>query len=298
MSEPAVLAVSRLTDVSRWSRGSGLEVVLIVLGAILLNRFFNWMSVRITNRIDASGDETDALVHSEVVKHRHALAQVLTWTLRVLTYSVAALMVVQRFGVPLAGFVAPATVVGVALGFGAQRFVQDLLAGFFVITERQYGFGDLIRISVLGVSTAVLGTVEEVSLRITTVRTVNGEAVITPNGQIVQVTNLSRGWARVVIDVPIPATADVIRISEILRQVGAAAFAAAELRPLLLDTPSVMGVESLEVDLFTIRFVARTLPGRQFDVGRALRVRISQALSRVGISLAADLVTKDALATE
>lgn len=298
LSEPVLLAASRLTGVSRWSRGSGLEVILIVLAAILLNRFFHWISVQITNRIDASGTETDALVRSEVVKHRHALAQVLTWTLQVLTYSVAALMVVQRFGVPLAGFVAPATVAGVALGFGAQRFVQDLLAGFFVIAERQYGFGDLIRLSVVGVATAVLGTVEEVSLRITTVRTVNGEVVITPNGQIVQVTNLSRGWARVVIDVPVPATADVIRISEILRQVGASAFTDAKLRPLLLDAPSVMGVESIEVDLFKIRFVARTLPGRQFEVGRALRVRISQALSIIGINLTADLVTKEALASK
>jgi small-conductance mechanosensitive channel len=191
--------------------------------------------------------------------------------------------------VPLAGFVAPATVVGVALGFGAQRLVQDLLAGFFVIAERQYGFGDLIRISVVGVATPVLGTVEDVTLRITTVRSVNGEVVITPNGQIVQVTNLSRDWARSVIDVPVPATADVILISEILRQVGVDAFADSALHALLLDAPSVMGVESIEVDQFKIRVVARTLPGRQFEVGRALRARISRALLRAGITPTANL---------
>ena len=288
------LAVTPLTDVGVWARSSGLEIVLFVLGAILLARLIRWFSLRLTKRIDSSGTETDELVRSEEAKHRHALVQVLTWTLLVVTYSVAALLVVQRFGVPLAGFVAPATVVGVALGFGAQRMVQDLLAGFFVIAERQYGFGDLIRISVVGVATPVLGTVEDVSLRITTIRTVNGEVVITPNGQIVQVTNLSRDWARAVIDVPVPATLDVIRISEILRQVGVDAFKDVELHPLLLDSPAVMGVESMEVDQFKIRLVARTLPGRQFEVGRALRVRITRALLREGIPPTVNVETEQA----
>jgi small-conductance mechanosensitive channel len=278
-----ILASTPLTDVGRWGRGSGLEILLLVLGAILLTRLVRWGGVFLTERIDSRLAEIDELVSSERAKHRHALVQVLTWTLLVLIYSIAALLIVQRFGVPLAGFVAPATVVGVALGFGAQRLVQDLLAGFFVIAERQYGFGDLIRISVVGVAIPVLGTVEDVTLRITTIRSVNGEVVITPNGQIVQVTNLSRDWARSVIDVPVPATADVILISEILRQVGVDAFADSALHALLLDAPSVMGVESIEVDQFKIRVVARTLPGKQFEVGRALRARISRALLREGI---------------
>jgi moderate conductance mechanosensitive channel len=209
----------------------------------------------------------------------------MTWTLLVLLYTATALLVVQRFGVPLTGFIAPATVAGVALGFGAQRIVQDLLAGFFLIAERQYGFGDLVRISTAGSVTPVLGTVEDVSLRTTTVRSTNGEVIITPNGQTVQVTNLSRGWARAVIDVPVPVTVDVTRVSEILREVGEAAFKDEELHPLLLDPPSVMGVESIEVDQFKTRIVARTLPGKQFEVGRALRVRIAQAFLREGITV-------------
>jgi small-conductance mechanosensitive channel len=285
------IASAPLTDVSGWARGNGLEIILIVLGSILLTRLIRWLGNRITNRIDTRGTETDKLVRSEAAKHRHALAQVSTWTLLGLIYSVAAVLTVQRLGVPTTGFVAPATVVGVALGFGAQQLVQDLLTGFFVIAERQYGFGDLIRISVVGVPVPVLGTVEDLSLRITTVRSANGEAIITPNGQIVQVTNLSRNWARLVIDVPVPTTVDVNRVSEILRQVGTAAFAEDELQPLLLDAPSVMGVESIEVDQFKIRMVARTLPGKQFEVGRALRMRIAQALSREHITVQTELET-------
>ncbi len=110
-----------------------------------------------------------------------------TWAILVAIYVLAALLVLPRLGVPVAGLVAPATVAGVALGFGAQRIVQDLLAGLFLITERQYGFGDVVRLTVTGAGAPVTGTVEDVTLRVTQIRTVNGEVVITPNGQIVQV---------------------------------------------------------------------------------------------------------------
>ena len=290
-------AVAPLNDIGLWARSSGLEIVLFVTGAVLVTRFATWLSGRITTRIDAQPVDGDVVLRSEAAKHRHAVTQVVTWTFLVLVYCLAAVLVLQRLGVPLTGFVAPATVVGVALGFGAQRIVQDVLAGFFMVTERQYGFGDLVRLNVSGVSTSVTGTVEEVTLRITRVRAPDGEVVTTPNGQIVQVINLSRDWARAVIDVPVPASADVAHVSTLLGQVGAAAFADPELHDLLLDSPAVMGVESLDLDQFKIRVVARTQPGKQFQVGRALRVRITAALLRAGISVPADLDTADPTGT-
>jgi len=287
------LGVRPLTDVAVWVRGSGLEIVLLVTGAILLTRLATWLGGRITDRIDANARETDALVRSEASKHRHALAQVITWATLVVIYCATGIAVAQRLGVPLTSLVAPAAVVAVALGFGAQRIVQDILAGFFIITERQYGFGDLVRLAVPSVAKAELGTVEDVTLRVTTVRTADGEVVITPNGQIGQVTNLSRGWARAVLDVPVPASADVNQVSELLRQIGEEAYADPELSPLLLDPPAVMGVQSIDVDHFQVRIVARTLPGKQFDVGRMLRVRVAAGLRSEGIHLPANLDTAE-----
>ena len=284
-----ITAVEPLTDVSTWLRSSGLEILLIVSGAILLARAVGWVGETTTGRIDANVEESDALVRSEAAKHRHALTQVVTWTVVVLIYMVAAVLVVQRVGVPLGSLVAPAAVAGVALGFGAQRLVQDVLAGFFVITEHQYGYGDVVRLAIPGTGTPVQGTVEDVTLRVTQLRTVNGEVVITPNGQIVQATNLSRDWARAVIDVPVPSTAEVSTVTAILQDVGTTAFADDELRPLLLDTPTVMGVESIEVETLNIRIVARTLPGKQFEVGRMLRARIADALRTAGIIVAPSL---------
>jgi small conductance mechanosensitive channel len=281
-----------LKEISHWARGSGLEIVLLVVGTILLTRLVSWIGERITKRIDANARETDALVRSEAAKHRHALAQVITWATLVVIYCATGIAVAQRLGVPLTSLVAPAAVVAVALGFGAQRIVQDILAGFFIITERQYGFGDLVRLGVPSVSSP-MGTVEDVTLRVTTVRTADGEVVITPNGQIGQVTNLSRGWARAVLDVPVPASADVNQVSELLRQIGEEAYADPELSPLLLDPPSVMGVQSIDMTQFQVRVVARTLPGKQFDVGRALRARIAAGLLREGITLSPTLEGAD-----
>jgi small conductance mechanosensitive channel len=287
------LEATPLSDALLWLRGSGLEIVLLVLGAVLLTRFATWLGGVITARIDANAVGGDALVRSEEAKHRHALTQVLTWASLVVVYCVTAVLIVQKLGVPVTGLVAPAAVAGVALGFGAQRLVQDLLAGFFIITERQYGYGDAISISIPGIPAGVIGTVEDVTLRVTTMRTQDGEVIITPNGSIVQLTNLSRGWARAVVDVPVPVSVDVNRVSDILRRVGDEAFAEEGLHPLLLDPPSVMGVQSIEVDQFQVRVVARTLPGKQFDVGRALRARIAAAFLREGIHVSTSLNTAE-----
>ncbi|QIS15050.1 mechanosensitive ion channel family protein [Nocardia arthritidis] len=267
-----------------WLRSDGLEIVLYVLGAMLFSRFATYLRDRLTRKIDTQFRSSDALVRSEAAKHRHALAQVITWVVLVIVYVLVGMAVLERLGFQVSGLVAPAAVLGAALGFGAQRIVQDILAGFFLITERQYGFGDVVRIAVTGQPEPAEGTVEDVTLRITTVRNSNGEVITVPNGQIVKVTNLSKDWARAAVDVPVPASADIKRINEILDEVGTEAYSDPLLQPLLLDKPSVMGVEDLTVDTMNIRMVARTLPGKQFDVGRELRVRVAAALRREGIS--------------
>jgi len=283
------IAVTSLSDVSHWARSNGLEVVMLISGSVLLSRFATWLGGTVTRRIDAESRSPDALVRSEAAKHRHAVTQVVLWAVLVLIYFITGVRVLQLLGVPLTSLVAPATVAGVAVGFGAQRVVQDVLSGFLIVTERQYGFGDVIRISAIGTTTGVSGTVEDVTLRVTRLRTVNGEVVIVPNGQIQQVTNLSRDWARSVVDVPVPSSADITQVYEVLRTVGREAFADEHLRPLLLDPPSVMGLESIELDTLQVRVVARTLPGKQFDVGRELRVRIAVAFREHGINVASAL---------
>jgi small conductance mechanosensitive channel len=285
------VAIAPLTDLSNWARGNGLVIVLLVLGAILLTRFAQWARDRFMASIDARAIEADELVRSEAAKHRHVVAQVVTWTALAVIYVVAAVLIVQNLGVPLAGLVAPAALISAALGFGLQRFVQDIGAGLFITGERQYGFGDVVQIAVGGGTPPVTGTVEDVTLRVTRLRTLSGEVITTPNGQIIQVTNLSRDWARAVLDVPVPSAVDVSHVTDILKRVGEEAYDDERLRKMMLDPPTVMGVERIEVDTFSVRMVARTLPGMQFDVGREIRARVALAFRYEGINVSADLDT-------
>ncbi|MDJ0392058.1 mechanosensitive ion channel family protein [Rhodococcus sp. G-MC3] len=278
-------------DLKVWLSGSGLEIVLYILGGMLIARFISYVGSRITSRIDSNYRHSDALVRSEAAKHRHALAQVITWVAVTIVYVLVTIEVLRRFGFAVTSLVAPATVLGAALGFGAQRVVQDILAGFFIITERQYGFGDVVQIAVNGSAEDAVGTVEDVTLRVTRVRSVDGEVITVPNGQIVKAINLSKDWARAVVDVPIPTGSDLNRVNEILKRVGRTAFEDSRLKPLLLDEPTVMGVESIEVDQVNVRLVARTLPGKQFQVGRELRVRVAAALQPEGITVSPDVST-------
>ena len=179
------LADTPLNDVSVWVRGSLIPAVLLLIGTILLTRFASWAGNRYMARIDAQASDSDELVRSEALKHRHAVTQVVTWSLLVVIYCVVAVLIFQRLGFPISGFVAPAAVVSVAIGFGAQRVVQDILSGFLIVSERQYGYGDIIQLAVSGHNGVATGTVEEVTLRTTRIRSLSGEVITTPNGQIV-----------------------------------------------------------------------------------------------------------------
>lgn len=285
-------AIAPLSDLRVWASGDLLVVILLLLGAVLLTRFANWLRSKWVLRIDAMTAESDDLVASETAKHRHVVAQVLTWSALAVLYVVTGVLVIEKLGVPIAGLVAPAALLSAALGFGLQRFVQDIGAGLFITGERQYGFGDLVRINATYVPEPATGTVEEVTLRVTRIRSDSGEVIIIPNGQIAQVTNLSREWARAVIDVPLPSTVNVAHANDVLQQAGKEAYADDSLRRRLLDQPVVMGVERMEVGRFVIRMVARTLPGMQFEVGRDLRARVVRAFWAEGVLISAEVDTR------
>ncbi|CAN1560162.1 MscS Small-conductance mechanosensitive channel [Mycobacteriaceae bacterium] len=274
-------------EIGEWILTRGLSIVLLLIGAVLAARFISWTAKRISSRIDANFQESDALVRSESAKHRQAVASVISYLAIALLAVMVVVQVTDILEIPVSSLVAPAAVLGAALGFGAQRVVQDLLSGFFIITEKQYGFGDLVQLT-LGSSNDAMGTVEDVTLRVTKLRTSEGEMYTIPNGQIMKSLNLSKDWARAVIDIPVPATADLAHVNMVLGEVCEAAPEDPGLNELLLDKPKLMGVESIELDTVNLRMVARTLPGKQFEVGRKLRLLVVAALTRAGIVTPAD----------
>ncbi|MGV0797411.1 mechanosensitive ion channel protein MscS [Mycolicibacterium elephantis] len=269
--------------VGDWILTKGLRITLLLIGAVLAARFINWAAMRVTRRLEEGFQTGENLVRTEASKHRQAVASVISWVSIVLLFVVVAMQITNILDVPVGSLVAPAAVLGAALGFGAQKLVQDLLAGFFIITEKQYGFGDLVQVNMLGAPDAAEGTVEEVTLRVTKLRTSDGEVFTVPNGNIVRSLNMSKDWARAVVDIPVPVTADLNRVNEVLQEVGGAATEDRMLKDLLLDQPSLMGVESIGLDNVNLRMVARTLPGKQFEAGRRLRVLVVRALGKAGV---------------
>jgi small conductance mechanosensitive channel len=274
-------------DIGAWILTRGLRIALLIIGAVLAGRFITWIAQRVSRRIDADFQESDALVRSESAKHRQAVASVISYLAIAMLGVMVVVQITEILAIPVGSLVAPAAVLGAALGFGAQRVVQDLLSGFFIITEKQYGFGDLVELT-LGASNSALGTVEDVTLRVTKLRTAEGEMYTIPNGQIMKSLNLSKDWARTVVDVPVPSTADLGRVNEILEQVCESAMDDTELSTLLLSKPKLRGVESIELDTVNLQLWARTLPGKQFEAGRKLRLLVVGALRREGISTASD----------
>ncbi len=275
-----------LDDLSQWARGDGLEIVLLVVGSVLVARLVRWLIGHAVSFIDRrdEADDTDAFSASEARKQQRALIQVFSWTGVVLVYLITFVLVIQRLNVPVTTLVAPATFLGAALGFGSQRLVQDLLSGFFIFAERQYGYGDIIRVSQPGETAGIAGTVEEVTLRTTKLRTESGELIVLPNGEIRQVTNLSKDWARVVLDIPLAVDSDIPLATDVLRRIGEEISEDETWSRLLLDAPTVMGIERFGVGFLQLRFVARTLPGHQFDVARELRGRISLGFQEAGVA--------------
>lgn len=284
-------------EIGQWIITRGLRVILVIIAAILAVRLVTWIADQVTRQLDERFVESDALVRSEATKHRQAVASVVQWVAIVLIAIWGMVQIADVLSFSIKGLVAPATVVGAALGFGAQQVVRDLLSGFFIIVEKQYGFGDLVTLTVVS-ATEASGTVENVTLRVTRLRSSNGEVLTIPNGQIVKAVNESKDWARAVVDIPVATTADLNRVGDVLRKECERALENPVLSELLLDAPTLMGVESIAVDTVTLRMVARTLPGKQFEAGRQLRVLVVRALAHSGIAADAKVGVVDGPSVE
>jgi small conductance mechanosensitive channel len=288
--------VPPLDDFTQWARTDGLQIPLLAIGAVLLTRLLHWLAGLFAMKVGVNSTETGALAVAEQGRRRAAVSQAVSRTAVALVYFIATMMILTRLGIPITTLVAPATVAGVALGFGAQRVVQDVLAGFFIISENQYGLGDLVQIAQPGSTTGIAGTVEAVSLRTTQLRTVTGELVILPNGEARQVTNRSRDWRLVVVDAPIPLDADVDLATLALRTAAEELSADPEVAPLLLDAVSVSGVQSIELGYLQMRISARTTPANAVAVGLALRRVAARALNDAGLSTSLAFTTSEAKA--
>jgi small-conductance mechanosensitive channel len=268
---------------------AGILLVLVVawVANLLVRRAISRFAARMADpssseklnnlRRRASRTTTEAAALSTRAAARtQTLAQVLRSVSSAVIWSIAGVTILGELGVNLGPLVASAGIAGVALGFGAQSIVKDVLSGFFMLVEDQFGVGDIIDVGV-GADKVASGSVEAVSLRTTRIRDVNGTVWHVPNGIIERVGNMSQQWSRALVDINVAYGTDVDRAQQIIKDTADALWTDPAWDSVILEEPEMWGVEQLSIDAIQLRLVVKTQPAAQFRVTRELRRRLLQA---------------------
>jgi moderate conductance mechanosensitive channel len=254
----------------------GLRILFVVVLALLVRfaarRVINRFTSRATLAQENASERSRKHLGERRAQRANALGSVLGNAASVTIFTIAAFIILGDLGLNLAPVLASAGVLGIAVGFGAQNLVQDFFAGIFILLEDQYGVGDVIDID------NVSGTVEAVSLRITRVRDVNGVIWFIRNGTISKSGNESHGWARAVVDFPVPYDLDIVEVRSLMERTAVAMWQDPAWQSIILERPEVWGVQEVTSDSVTVRVIARTAPLKQWEVGRELRERLKVAL--------------------
>ncbi len=256
-----------------------LRIALVLIIAFLVRAAAGRLINKLTERAAASHDRPDrahAVFRERRSQRTTAIALLLGNAASVTIFAIAGLIIIGDLGLNLAPVLASAGVLGIAIGFGAQFIVQDFLAGIFILLEDQYGIGDVIDVSTS--TGTVSGTVEAVSLRVTRLRDVNGIVWIVRNGIISEAGNETHGWARAVVDVPLPYGVPVATARAVLARTAERMAREPRWRKEILDKPEVLGVETVDQNTILIRVVARTAPLAKPAVTRELTERLMEAL--------------------
>lgn len=251
----------------------GARVLVVVLAALLLTRALR----RGVRKVEAKVSEDTTPLRA--LQRTQTLAKVLSSAGILFTWGVAAFYVLAELGFELAPLLAGVGIVGLAIGFGAQNLVRDVVTGFFILLEDQYGIGDIVEID------GATGKVEQLTLRITGLRALDGTLHYIANGSIAQVANRTKGWSRAIVDVGVAYKEDVARVRSVLEEVAAEAHDDSKLGRALYAQPEVLGVESIGEYEIVVRMIVDTKPGKQWEVGRALRERIKTRFDAEGIEI-------------
>lgn len=210
-------------------------------------------------------------------KRANTLRAILKSVLQYVVYFVAAITILDELNVPIAAVLSAAGILGLAVGFGAQNLVKDVITGFFILFEDQFAVGEYVEIEGVG------GIVEDVGLRVTKLRDWGGQLHIIPNGKITMVTNHNRGNMRALVEVSVAYEEDINRVLTVLN--GVTAQMATEYQEVLTEGPKVQGIWKLGETEVVIRIVARTKPMEQWGIEMEIRRRVKETFDREGIKI-------------
>jgi small-conductance mechanosensitive channel len=264
-----------LSTLAAWLFASGLRVGLIVVVAYVVVRITKLLVSRFEHELNL-GTGLDAL---ERAKRARTLGAAINKVVTAAIAAIALLMVLRELRVDIAPVLTGAGIVGLAVGFGAQTLVRDVISGFFLILEDQVRVGDVAAINGTG------GLVEQINLRTIVLRDIEGTVHVFPNGSITTLANRSKDFSYYVIDLGVSYHNDPDRVADILREVGAGLQGDPKFGPFILEPIEVLGVDAFGDWAATLKARIKTVPLKQWDVGRELRRRIKRALDEQGIEM-------------
>ncbi len=259
--------------VSRWLLTSGIRIAVIIIGSFAIIRLFSVLIEKSKDRL------SPPKVGIERRKRTETLARIMETTARVLVLIAAFLMVLKEVGIEIGPLLAGAGILGLAVSFGAQNLVRDIISGFFILLENHMNVGDVVQVA------GVAGLVESMGLRVTILRDLEGKVHIIPNGEIKVVTNMTKGWSRAVVEIGVAYKEDVDHVIEVLRRVGDELKNDPEYSGMILEPMEVLGLDSFGDSSVNIKVLFKTEPIKQWTVAREFRRRVKKAFDAEGIEI-------------
>ena len=253
---------------------NGVEILLIILLAFGAYRVLKIFTARLQREID----EPD-LVRKRLREQRAQTVASLLNNVGLMTVTGIALLMVLAIFIEIGPLLAGVGVLGLAVSFGAQSLVKDLISGAFMLVEGQFAVGDVVRVK------ETAGLVEKITLRTIVLRDINGVVHIIPNGTVDTLSNLTKSWSRAVLEIGVAYKEDVDRVMEIMLEEAVTMYQDPDWAPVIVEEPVVPGVERFDDSAVTIRIMFKTLPLKQWDVARQYRRRIKNRFDAEGIEI-------------
>ena len=258
-----------------WARTTGLRIAIIVIGSFIVVRIFRILIRKSKSKLTSLSGLEDV----ERAKRTETLSRIVENTMWVIILIGAAFMVIKEIGIDIGPLLAGAGVVGLAVGFGAQSLVKDVISGFFILLENHMNVGDVVQVA------GEAGLVEKINLRVTVLRDLEGRVHIIPNGEITTVTNMTKEWSRATLDIGVAYKEDYDEVVAVLEEIAEGLRNDPEFGPLILEPLKVLGLDSFGDSSINIKVMFKTLPIKQWDVAREFRRRIKRVFDERGIEI-------------
>jgi small conductance mechanosensitive channel len=259
-----------------WSRVSGLKILLLV---IITSIVFRYGGRAIEKLVRKAVMNDNGLSHAEEERRENTLIEIFEGTFKFVLILVVGLMILSEFGVNIAPLIAGAGIIGLAVGFGGQYLIRDVITGLFIILENQYRVGDAVNIAGIG------GSVEDITLRVTVLRDLDGTVHHIPHGEVKTVSNMAKGFARVNLNIGVSYNAELEKVISTINQVGKEMSEDEHFKNLIMKAPEFLRVDDFADSSVIVKILGETKPLSQWEVTGELRKRLKIAFDREGIEI-------------